>query len=94
MRVGQAQQFLIDEFMAAHDQVKFMFTLLTQLIFFVLIIILVMIYVFVWVPYTTDLKFKIWRTNGMLNMIPISIVTKNERLCNKMVNDHIFESVL
>lgn len=39
---------------------------------------LIMLYFIVWLPYLKRLKFKIWRTKGMINMIPIDIVVKND----------------
>jgi hypothetical protein len=35
------------------------------------------LYLVLWLPYLADLNMKIWRTKGMLNMIPMSTIIKN-----------------
>lgn len=42
------------------------------------IIIIILIFLVLWLPYLSKLKYKIWRTKGMLNMIPLEILTKHE----------------
>lgn len=44
------------------------------------IAIVIVFYVVLWLPYLKDLNMKIWRTKGMLNMIPMQIITQNDRL--------------
>lgn len=44
------------------------------LIFFLIIFI---IFLGLWIPYLNTLMMKIWRTKGMLNMIPMSIISNN-----------------
>lgn len=43
----------------------------------VFIIFLILNHVFFWIPYQGSLNNKIWRTKGMLNMIPIEIIIRN-----------------
>jgi hypothetical protein len=38
---------------------------------------IIFIFVGVWAPYLKDLTTKIWKTKGMLNMIPLDIIKKN-----------------
>jgi hypothetical protein len=38
---------------------------------------IIFIFVGVWAPYLKDLATKIWKTKGMLNMIPLDIIKKN-----------------
>lgn len=48
--------------------------------FLVFLFIALLIFVIVWYPYLKSLNNKIWRTKGMLNMIPMDIIMRNERL--------------
>lgn len=48
--------------------------------FSVFIVVIFAIFLFVWTPYLRNLKNKIWRTKGMLNMIPIDIIKENDKL--------------
>jgi len=43
-------------------------------------VVIFAIFIFVWTPYLRNLKNKIWRTKGMLNMIPIEIIKENDKL--------------
>jgi hypothetical protein len=94
LRCEGSLEFLIEEFLKAHAKMASVFTLITCMVITAYIGILFLCYWVFWLPYTQELKVKIWRTNSMLNMIPISIVTKNEKLCQKIISDNIFESVL
>jgi hypothetical protein len=46
-----------------------------KLILFIAIMIL--IFIFAWIPYLKSINTQIWRTKGMLNMIPIEIIITN-----------------
>jgi len=50
---------------------------LKLLIFFLIIVV---IFLGVWIPYIKTLMKKIWRTKGMLNMIPLNIICNNHEL--------------
>ena len=41
---------------------------------------IIFIFVGVWAPYLKNLSKKIWKTKGMLNMIPLDIIQKNSVL--------------
>lgn len=51
------------------------------------------LYVFLWLPYRNDLNLKIWRTKGMLNMIPMSIILKTERLKHEFTSGKLEKAV-
>ena len=40
----------------------------------------IILFVFLWMPYLNMLTHQIWRTKGMLNMIPLNIIRKNDEL--------------
>ena len=48
---------------------------------------------FLWQPYLKNLKDKIFRTKGMLNMIPMDIISKNEGLRVQFLGDNIMRAV-
>ena len=43
-------------------------------------VLVTILYIVIWKPYLKKLNMKIWRTKGMLNMIPMSMISKNEKL--------------
>ena len=53
----------------------------TQIIKFVVYLCFcLLVFILLWLPYRKNLSDKIFRTKGMLNMIPMEIITKNENL--------------
>ena len=44
------------------------------------IVLIIFIFVGVWTPYLKNLSKKIWKTKGMLNMIPLDIIKNNSVL--------------
>ena len=46
-----------------------------------------------WKPYLKDLSVKIWRTKGILNLIPIDLMSKNENLTNKFISGDLLHVV-
>jgi hypothetical protein len=57
------------------------------------IVVVVVMYVLLWLPYLKDLNMKIWRTKGMLNMIPMNIITKNEQLKREFTSGKLEQAV-
>lgn len=51
------------------------------------------VFVILWLPYRKNLGDKIFRTKGMLNMIPMEIITKNESLKNTFLDGGILQGV-
>lgn len=41
---------------------------------------LAIFFLFIWLPFLKKLSKKIWSTKGMLNIIPLEIITRNEQL--------------
>jgi len=65
-----------------------------EIIKFVLFIIFCFfVFFFLWQPYLKNLKDKIFRTKGMLNMIPMDIISKNESLRGQFLGDNIMRAV-
>lgn len=42
-----------------------------------------------WGPYLSELNIKIWRTKGLLNLIPMRIITANELLKNEFTSGQL-----
>mmetsp|Transcript_69131 Transcript_69131/g.104234 ORF Transcript_69131/g.104234 Transcript_69131/m.104234 type:complete len:103 (+) Transcript_69131:599-907(+) len=61
--------------------------------FSVFIILLFLVFLVIWSPYLNNLNTKIWRTKGMLNMIPMDIISKNENLKNAFISGDILQAV-
>lgn len=61
--------------------------------FSIFIIFMVVVFVLIWMPYLKNLNTKIWRTKGMLNMIPMDIISKNENLKNAFISGDILQAV-
>jgi len=66
---------------------------LERLKFAVFIIGLVVVFCFIWIPYLRNLSNKIFRTKGMLNMIPMDIISKNESLKNLFISGDLLQAV-
>lgn len=56
-------------------------------------ILLLLVGVFIWLPYLKNLSNKIFRTKGMLNMIPMDIISKNENLKNLFISGDLLNAV-
>lgn len=54
---------------------------------------IIFVFVFLWAPYLRNLNVKIWRTKGMLNMIPMDLIGKNENLKTKFISGDLLQAV-
>lgn len=61
--------------------------------FVILIVSWIILFFLIWMPYLTKLSMQIWQTKGMLNMIPMSIIQKNEKLKYRFLQDNIIKMV-
>ena len=64
-----------------------------KIIFVLFILLLGLVFTFVWSPYLRNLSNKIWRTKGMLNMIPMDLIGKNENLKNLFMSGDLLQAV-
>jgi len=65
-----------------------------EIIKFVLFLVFCfLVFFFLWQPYLKNLKDKIFRTKGMLNMIPMDIISKNESLRALFLSGNILQAV-
>lgn len=79
--MSSAQQYLSSSLQI--DEIKFS----------VFIVVIFAIFIFIWTPYLRNLKNKIWRTKGMLNMIPIDIIKENDKLKKAFTSGDILQAV-
>ena len=61
--------------------------------FVIYILFCFFVFLFLWIPYRKNLSDKIFRTKGMLNMIPMEIITKNDNLKNLFLAGDILDGV-
>lgn len=61
--------------------------------FSVFILLIFFVFFLIWTPYLKNLNQKIWRTKGMLNMIPMDIISKNENLKYAFISGDILQAV-
>lgn len=66
--------------MSAFKDYMKQFEKIEKIKFSVFIVGMCIVFVFIWYPYQQSLNVKIWRTKGMLNMIPMEIITKHANL--------------
>lgn len=57
------------------------------------ICIVFVVCLFVWRPYIENLNNNIWRTKGMLSMIPMQVILENEGLKQAMTSGQLMQSV-
>lgn len=81
------------ELLANFDDYLSTINTLARVKFIVFIVAAFLIFFFIWIPYLKRLKEKIFRTKGMLNMIPMNIITKNESLKNEFIQGDILQAV-
>lgn len=54
---------------------------------------LVLCWRLLWGPYLSELNLKIWRTKGLLNLIPMRIITANDLLKNEFTSGQLEKAV-
>jgi len=64
--------------------------ILTGVIF---IVIILLSWRLVWLRYLSQLNVKIWRTKGLLNLIPMRIITANDLLKNEFTSGQLENAV-
>lgn len=63
------------------------------IVFNIYIVLILVVFILIWMPYLNGLSIKIWRTKGMLNMIPMEVINKHESLKNAFISGDILEAV-
>lgn len=71
---------LIDNFSSTYNKYLSKFKDQEIIKFVIYLCFCLFVFLALWLPYRKNLSDKIFRTKGMLNMIPMEIITKNENL--------------
>jgi hypothetical protein len=61
--------------------------------FAVFVVIVLVLFVVAWLPFLRELNARIWTAKGMLNMLPMSLVTANDKLREQLTSGSILKSV-
>ena len=85
--------YLLDFYISAMDSYLQSSLDIFKIIFTMFILLLAFVFTFVWSPYLGNLSNKIWRTKGMLNMIPMDIIGKNENLKSLFMSGDLLQAV-
>lgn len=91
--IDSGTQILLKSFQECFDSyLKYAFNV-DIIKFAVFIVYKALVFFFVWLPYLKRLAQNIWRTKGMLNMIPMEIMSKNENLKAAFIGTDILQAV-
>lgn len=61
--------------------------------FAVFVVVVLLLFVIAWIPFLRQLNARIWTAKGMLNMLPMSLVTANDKLREQLTSGSILKSV-
>lgn len=56
-------------------------------------LVLILCWRILWSGYLSELNIKIWRTKGLLNLIPMRIITSNDLLKNEFTSGQLENAV-
>lgn len=76
---------LTKAYIAAFDQYMVSSIAINRAKFGIYITAIVLGFLVLWLPYLTRLSTRIWKVKGMLNMIPMEMIMKNEKLKTKLL---------
>jgi len=68
-------------------------SLLNMLLIALSVVFLLVLFLFCWRPYLNSLNKSIWRTKGMLNMIPMKAFNNNKVLKEAILNGDLIQAV-
>ena len=78
--IGQAMDYLLELFLEKSKNLLGNNLTFEDVKFAMFVVLVIFVFLFLWTPFLKALINKIWRTKGMLGMIPMSIILKNPRL--------------
>ena len=90
---GKATDYLIQMFYdKLNSYIKQVFVV--ELLIVILgIVVLLLVCLFIWRPYVANLNSNIWRTKGMLSMIPMEVILANDSLRTAMLSGDLMKAV-
>lgn len=84
---------LLAEYVQSFEDYHDLFLNVERIRFTIFILGSIAIFFFIWTPYLKKVRNNIWRTKGMLNMIPMDLITKNENLKNLFTSGELMQAV-
>lgn len=79
-----------DQSMSKYIAYTFLVNIIIVLVSAVLLLVL---FLFVWRPYLKNLNNNIWRTKGMLSMIPMKAIQDNKALESAIIEGDLVQAV-
>lgn len=80
VQTGFAYNYTISELISAVNTTNTYYNYIIRGIFICWIIILLTMMIYLWFVYLKNLRLRIWRTEGMLSMIPSEIINSSQRM--------------
>jgi hypothetical protein len=93
VNVMQPMEDLIKEYNIAFTEYLNSQLTVDRVKFTIFILLCIVIFGVMWLRYLKGLNDKIFRTKGMLNMIPMDIINKNENLKTLFFSENILQAV-
>jgi len=84
---------IVDEFLSAFSSYFEQMYLIQRIKFGGFFVVLLILILFVWVPYLKRLTSQIFRTKGLLNMIPMAMLKKNKALKETFISDEVLQAL-
>ncbi|CAD8089671.1 unnamed protein product [Paramecium primaurelia] len=91
--ISPACDYLTDQFMSGITDFLSYSDSIEQMKFSVYLVLMFAAFIFCWTPYLNNLSKQIWRTKGMLNMIPMDIIQKYPNLKQQFIGGEILQAV-
>ena len=80
MDTGFAFNYTMSELKSSVDTTNTIYDYLSKVIFALWVAALIAIGFYLWFGYLNGMKMRIWRTQGMLSMIPFEIISSNPKM--------------
>lgn len=84
---------IVDEFLSAFSSYFSNFYLIQRIKFGVFFVVLIFLILLVWLPYLKRLTSQIFRTKGLLNMIPMAMLKKNKALKETFISNEVLQAL-
>jgi len=91
--VTPAMQELMTTFLEASENYLSYGLTIEKIKYSVFLLFCAFVFVVLWLPYLRSLNEKIFRTKGMLNMIPLEVIMKSENLKNAFLSGNLMQAV-
>jgi len=91
--IAPAMYYLADVYLQTfYDYLSDQYTI-QRVRFAIFLLALIFVTIFVWMPYVRRLMSQIFRTKGLLNMIPMSMLQKNKNLRDIFTSEQILSAI-